>query len=238
MKHIKLFENFDRSSIDDICKKYNITNYTINEDGSIDVDGDIRICDTDLTKLPLKFGKVSGNFDCCRNKLMSLDGCPSYVERTFNCDRNKLTNLIGCPSYVGGNFYCRENKLTSLEGCPKCVSGWFICTHNKLTSFDGCPRYVGGDFFCNYNNIRSLSGLSVDLMGELYPSPNLKYIYNILKNHLEYINNFYDFNIITDLGIGRQDLNLKRLNKFIDLYDLGELSDVVLNNLKIYYNVI
>ena len=217
MKHIKLFENFKEESIDDICKKYNITNYTINEDGSIDVDSDIRICDTDLTKLPLKFGKVSGNFDCCRNKLMSLDGCPSYVERTFNCD---------------------TNNLTSLEGCPKCVSGWFICTHNKLTSFDGCPRYVGGDFFCNYNNIRSLSGLSVDLMGELYPSPNLKYIYNILKNHLEYINNFYDFNIITDLGIGRQDLNLKRLNKFIDLYDLEELSDVVLNNLKIYYNVI
>ena len=30
-------------SIDEICKKYGIENYTINDDGSIDVDGDVLI---------------------------------------------------------------------------------------------------------------------------------------------------------------------------------------------------
>ena len=40
MKYLKLFENFDQTKIDKICKKYGIENYTINPDGSIDVDGD------------------------------------------------------------------------------------------------------------------------------------------------------------------------------------------------------
>ena len=39
MKHLKLFENFE--DIESICKKYNITNYTINVDGSIDVNGNV-----------------------------------------------------------------------------------------------------------------------------------------------------------------------------------------------------
>ena len=43
MKHIKLFENFDTKSIEEICKKYHIDNYTINDDGSIDVDNSVYI---------------------------------------------------------------------------------------------------------------------------------------------------------------------------------------------------
>ncbi len=35
MKYLKLFESFE--DIDEICKKYSIENYTINTDGSIDV---------------------------------------------------------------------------------------------------------------------------------------------------------------------------------------------------------
>ncbi len=41
MKYLKLFESFE--DIDKICKKYSIKNYTINTDGSIDVDGDMLI---------------------------------------------------------------------------------------------------------------------------------------------------------------------------------------------------
>ena len=34
--------------IHDICRKYNIINYTINPDGSIDVNGDVYISKTNL----------------------------------------------------------------------------------------------------------------------------------------------------------------------------------------------
>jgi len=43
------------SDIDSICKKYYIQNYTINDDGTIDVDGNVNLNVKNLTKLPLKF---------------------------------------------------------------------------------------------------------------------------------------------------------------------------------------
>ena len=60
MKHIKLFENFQ--DIESICKKFRIENWTINSDGTVDVDGDVKLGQNRLEKIPLKFGKVSGSF--------------------------------------------------------------------------------------------------------------------------------------------------------------------------------
>ena len=54
-----------------ICEKYGITNYTINGDGSIDVDGDVNFYSKGLTELPLTFNKVSGYFSCANNQLTS-----------------------------------------------------------------------------------------------------------------------------------------------------------------------
>ena len=53
MKYLKLFEAFE--DINEICKKYNIKNYTINQDVSIDVNGYVDLYNIGLTKLPLKF---------------------------------------------------------------------------------------------------------------------------------------------------------------------------------------
>ena len=46
--------------IHDICKKYNITNYSINPDGSIDVDETVYLSGKGLKRVPLKFNKVDG----------------------------------------------------------------------------------------------------------------------------------------------------------------------------------
>ena len=43
MKYLILFESFE--DIDEICRKYNIINYTINSDGTIDVDGNVDLSD-------------------------------------------------------------------------------------------------------------------------------------------------------------------------------------------------
>ena len=63
--YIKLFEDFNE--IHEICRKYRITNYTINSDGTINVDGNVDLFDRKLDKLPLKFKEVSGYFDCSDN---------------------------------------------------------------------------------------------------------------------------------------------------------------------------
>jgi hypothetical protein len=108
MKHLKLFESFE--DIDSICKKYNIENYTINSDGTVDVNGDVDLSSKGLTKLPLKFGKVTGDFDCYNNKLTTLEGGPREVGGYFCCNYNQLTTLENGPQEVGGDFDCYNNK--------------------------------------------------------------------------------------------------------------------------------
>ena len=136
--------------IHNICNEYNITNYTINRDGSIDVDGDVNLSYMELTEIPLKFNKVRGCFYCYGNKLTSLEGSPERVGGNFSCYNNQLTSLIGSPKEVGGYFSCsNNNQLTSLEGSPKEVGGGFYCHNNQLTTLEGCPEIVGDSFDCD-----------------------------------------------------------------------------------------
>ena len=76
MKYLKLFEGFENTDIVNICRKYNISNYVVNPDGSIDVYGIVNLRNNNLTKLPLKFNKLNGYFDCRYNKLTTLEGSP------------------------------------------------------------------------------------------------------------------------------------------------------------------
>lgn len=150
-----------------LCKKYNITDYTINNDGTIDVMGDVNLRDKKLTQLPIKFNKVSGD---------------------FNCNINRLTSLIGSPSTVGGKFTCTSNlKLTSLEGGPSIVGGDFGCSANKISSLIGAPSSVGGDFYCSKNLISSFEGLPKHIGKNIYFSPNAKlsYIYSDIQKELD-----------------------------------------------------
>ena len=126
-----------------ICEKYGIENYTINPDGSIDVAGDVDLSFNDLTELPLRFNKVTGN---------------------FNCGGNNLTTLKGCPRWIGGNFICSYNQLTSLEFSPDYVGGGFWCQYNNLTN-NYCETEIGSSFCTsleqdgltnNYNEWRKL----------------------------------------------------------------------------------
>ena len=99
-------------TIHDICKRYNIKNYTVNDDGSIDVNGDVNLSGFYLTELPLTFNKVSGYFNCGMNKLTSLKGSPRWIGGYFDCDCNRLTSLEFSPDYVGSYFSCELNNLT------------------------------------------------------------------------------------------------------------------------------
>ena len=144
MKYIKLFESMTEIEVEKICKKYGIRNWTLNPDGTVDVDGNVDLSVQKLSKLPLKFGRVTGSFWCENNKLTSLEGCPTEIRGDFSCAGNQLTSLEGCPREIGGNFYCQSNQLTSLEGCPTEIGGNFYCSYNQLTSLKGAPEYIEG----------------------------------------------------------------------------------------------
>ena len=92
MEYMKLYENFDE--IYKICQDHNISNYSINQDGSIDVIGSVNFDKRRLKKLPLKFGKIKTYFDCSNNHLTSLSGSPTEVGDFFYCHHNKLITLV------------------------------------------------------------------------------------------------------------------------------------------------
>ncbi len=131
--------------------------FDVDENGLVNVDGDVGISSKKLTEFPVKFGVVKGDFDCSSNNLTSLVGAPKEVKGTFYCYYNNLTSLEGAPKEVKGDFYCYNNNLTSLVGAPKEVR-YFDCSYNNLTSLVGAPQEVKGGFSCYNNNLTSLVG--------------------------------------------------------------------------------
>ena len=158
MKHIKSYKIFESTDIDldKELKKFKITKYTLNEDGSIDCDQDVSLDYRNLTKIPFKFNRINGYFTVARNELISLKNCPKYVGGSFDCYYNQLTSLEFGPEYVGGGYYCYTNKLVTLKGCVDEVYGDFDCSSNELTSLEFCPMQVEEDFFCSYNKLTEL----------------------------------------------------------------------------------
>ena len=126
---IKKFQEYFKESISfptsedqvvQLCRQYDIQNYFINPDLSIDVDGDVDLSDLKLsfgsilgtkTSLPLRFSIVVGSFYCNNNCLTTLEGGPREVRGHFVCFSNRLTTLEGGPREVGGHFSCHDNPV-------------------------------------------------------------------------------------------------------------------------------
>jgi hypothetical protein len=195
-------------TIDEICKRYDIKNYIINDDGTIDVDGGVFLYDMNLEELPLSFNKVTGDFTCSFNRLTRLKGSPRWVGRGFICLYNRLTSLEFGPEYVGGGFFCNNNDLTNLIGSPKKVGGNFDCGYNTdLIDLKGCPEKIGGSFSCNDTPLSS--------------------IFNRVDGNFIHAFNFYK--VIKD-----DTVNLKRLKYVMDLYD----KPIDLEKIEKYYRIV
>lgn len=138
----------------DICRKYRIKNFTINDDGSIDVEGNVNLGRWNMDEFPLKFNKVTGNFYCDNIGLKTLKGAPKWVGGMFGCSANQLTSLVGSPEYVGKGFFVDSNKLTSLDGCPKEIGKDFNFDMNDVYSLDGAKETkVGRLYTMQFNPI-------------------------------------------------------------------------------------
>lgn len=200
----------DSQQLSHIVKKFNIRlgPFSINTDGTIDVYGNVKICHTNLHKLPLKFGKVHGDFICSTNQLTTLKGTPKIINGNFNCYGNKLSNLKYCPVEVGGHFFAHQNNLISLEGSPKIINGNFTCFLNNLTSLLGGPMKVTGDYFAYQNNLTSLEG-SPDVVGGEFNCCGNKLVN--LKDCPKSIGTFLFDESVTSLYTGNVNCDFKRV---------------------------
>ncbi len=121
--------------IHEICKSYGIENYSINSDGSIDVNNNVKLSHKNLNKIPLQFRNVSGYFDVYENNLTSLKGSPIKC-RDFYCSRNLLTSLEYGPKEVRFQYACYNNLLKNLQHSPITFDG-LSAFSNPLESIDG-----------------------------------------------------------------------------------------------------
>ena len=123
-----------------------------NEDGSVDVEGNLSIFNYPYSELPFQFNYVSRSFLCTQNRLTTLKGAPRIVGQKFDCANNLLTSLKYSPK-ITQTFNCYGNLLENLEGSPEKIEGSFICSNNRLTSLNGAPKEVIGCFKCRNNSI-------------------------------------------------------------------------------------
>jgi hypothetical protein len=132
MRYLRIFESFQsESEVAKICAKYGIRNWSINSEGLVDVDGDVdlsyELYNSGIKKIPLNFGKVTGNFICKNNELTSLEGSPREVGGDFNCNSWKLLSLEGIGS-VGGEIIIR----TWSAPCSPIYLPWVNWSHSNF----------------------------------------------------------------------------------------------------------
>jgi len=150
--------------ISEICKKYNIQNYNINDNGSVDVNENVHIEGLYLTEIPLMFNKVLGDFYCDSNELTTLKGSPSWVGGNFDCSNNKIKSLEHSPYFVGGYFSCGYNELISLKFSPKEIGIFFDCVENPLiTNYSSSKILVG----CGFSTTLKEDGLIENEHGDI-----------------------------------------------------------------------
>lgn len=128
--------------IDFYCISYGIKNYTINDDMSIDVNGNVYLSSKGISSFVIKFNKVSGNFDCSWNKIFTLYNSPNFVGGNFNCGVNNLLSLEYGPYYVGGDYICSNNYIENLYNSPNFVGGNFNCVKNNISFIDGFNTHI------------------------------------------------------------------------------------------------
>lgn len=171
--------------------------YSINEDGSLDVNKNLRIDTSDITKFPIKFRNINGDFLCnggsSNNEgLTTLENGPVKVTGTFDCSKNQLKNLKYGPLEVGKNYNCTWNDIKNLKGVPKKINGYFRCGNNKLSTLNGGPEEVRDEFVCSGNNIKNLKG-SPKIVGYYF---NVSYNSELTSLDGAHIDINGDFNLV------------------------------------------
>ncbi len=212
MKYIKIYEGFNpskRSDIEFICKKHKIDNWTINSDGTVDVDEGVSL-DKRFIKSSVKFRNVNGTFFCNSMGLKSLEGfAPEYCNN-FNCQTNDLESLEFGPKSIGHYYHAGLNKnLHSLKGFPTSIGK------------NGCTFTLSSSWLNGKNPICVLCKMFLNESKDGRNSGE----FNISYDDLPRIELFGEYDIIRRDG-DKFTIILDRLNDFLSIIGKLEVNDV------------
>jgi hypothetical protein len=74
-------------------------------------------------RLPVKFGRIGGNFNMAYTGLDTFEGFPRVIEGHCWCNQNKLTSFQGSPQVIEGNFLVQDNPISIMSGFPEHIQG-------------------------------------------------------------------------------------------------------------------
>jgi hypothetical protein len=129
-----VIESVDLNEIEALFKaKFKIRGiYKIDNNGFVSIDGACELKGKIReNKLPIQFTNVTGDFNCMKANLTTLEGVPESVGGSFFCADNQLTSLKGAPNIVGGEFSCHTNPLISLDGIPEKIGPRISLTYDE-----------------------------------------------------------------------------------------------------------
>lgn len=175
-------------NIKEVLDQYNVVDYTINNDGSVNLTKDITFFKKNLDKIPFKI---------------------SIAPRVLDFSFNNITSLEGSPKECNVVFYAMNN-ISDLTGVPV-VSKLLSLSNNKLEKLNFPKGFKTDELLLNHNNIYELTGIPSDFSGKIFLNQNP--IATCFKtNDGKDVHVFNSLKIIKD-----KKVNLKRLKYFNDI---------------------
>jgi hypothetical protein len=100
-----------------------VSNYTIGDEGVVDVHGRLdfgqpKFCSSPLDTMVCQIGTVTGVFSCSGTDVSCIDRFPRIVTNSVFCDQTKIRSLSGIEKHVqhiGQGFYC-DTGVTNVLG--------------------------------------------------------------------------------------------------------------------------
>jgi hypothetical protein len=269
MRYLNKWNLFEKASLREIqitkkCNDLGLKNWRLNpKTGLVDVAGHVNISKMNLTSIPIRFGVVTGDFNCYENNLITLDGSPNQVGGTFYCYRNKLKSLVGGPTSAW-SYNCASNKLANFEGAPEKLRGFFHGSLNPLVSLIGSPVWIGGDFNIEttasagsliYTNGLLLDGMPGHVGGRIVSNnsliklifPNYKFNdfdsdllkdYDFVREEGVIIDRLVDFLEDSQGGYKKEDLNSIITSYGLNPYNVGSFREKIIRTIKHEYKII
>jgi len=192
----------DKNVIEDNLRKlFILSRSTINDDGSVDVNGDVTL-PFSTHEIPVPFRRVSGNFACANTLIKSLHNAPHYVGGSFRCDKTQITSLAFGPEYVGGSYGTYRTNISSLQHISSHIGGDLMYDSTNITSLHNIHKthanlVVGGEMW--------LPRTCTHLLGLAY-IPGVKQIkVGSLNNTIDVIHDVFEWQEkLLELGLVEQ----------------------------------
>lgn len=205
----------------------NLPKYTINDDDSIDVHGDVRLGGS--TSIPIKFNKVFGSFDISFNyNIKELTNCPDWVENDFSVyNTYGITNHKGTPRYVGGDYNADCSTLSNLDYLPDFIGGRCNLSENRLKIIDRPINAVGNIILYGNYSLMKITNSSY-----------IKYL-NYHDSILSYFMAWLSYLINNTNRVDKIEMSeiIDRLNEFDVIDDNFVVDTINLENIFYFYKI-